>query len=151
MQIKPKLSLATLIIIAMILGILCGLTFGERCRDLSIIGNVYITLLQMCVLPYVVLSILYGIGKLSFGDAKMLALKGGIMIFLFWSISMLFVLLFPLAFPNWTAASFFSTSIVEVPPTMDYLSLYIPANPFNAMAITWFPRLLYSVFVSVSP
>jgi Na+/H+-dicarboxylate symporter/ABC-type amino acid transport substrate-binding protein len=151
MKLKPKLSLATLIIVAMILGILCGLTFGERCRDLSIIGNVYITLLQMCVLPYVVLSILYGIGKLSFSDAKMLALKGGIMIFIFWSISILFVLLLPLTFPNWTAASFFSTSIVALPPKMDYLNLYIPANPFNAMANNLVPAVtLFCICVGVA-
>ncbi len=151
MKLKPKLSLATLIIIAMILGILCGLIFGERCRDLSIIGNVYITLLQMCVLPYVVLSILFGIGKLSFKDAKMLALKGGIMTFIFWGVSILFVLLLPLTFPNWTAASFFSTSIVALPPKMDYLNLYIPANPFNAMANNLVPAVtLFCICVGVA-
>jgi len=68
-----RLSLSTNIIIGMILGILCGLFFGESCAGLKIVGDGYVKLLQMTVLPYIVASLIFGIGGLRYKDAKLLA------------------------------------------------------------------------------
>ncbi|MHC4934100.1 MAG: cation:dicarboxylate symporter family transporter, partial [Planctomycetota bacterium] len=46
---------------------------------------------------------------------------------------------------------FFSTSILHPPQKVDYLSLYIPSNPFQAMANTVIPAVvLFSIAVGVA-
>jgi Na+/H+-dicarboxylate symporter/ABC-type amino acid transport substrate-binding protein len=52
------------------------------------------------------------------------------------------VLAIPLAFPEWESASFFSRSLVEVPEPVDFLALYIPSNPFAALAAGIVPAIV---------
>ncbi len=47
------------------LGVGCGLFFGEHCAPLAIAGDAFIGLLQMTVLPYIALSLLVNLGRLS--------------------------------------------------------------------------------------
>ena len=79
---KIKFSLSTNIFIGLILGISCGLFFGELCGDLNVVGNAFIKLLQMTILPYIVVSIVLGIGSLTYRNARMLAIKGGMLLLL---------------------------------------------------------------------
>jgi len=48
------------VILALILGISTGIIIGEPTGNLEIIGNAYIRLLKMTVLPYVLVSIVGG-------------------------------------------------------------------------------------------
>ena len=50
------------ILIGMGLGILVGIFFGEYCAFLQIIGDAFIQLLQMTILPYITFSMIVGIG-----------------------------------------------------------------------------------------
>ena len=59
------------------LGLITGLFFGEMVGFLEVVGDVWIKLLQMTVLPYVMLSLVLGLGSLSYSDALLLAKKGG--------------------------------------------------------------------------
>ena len=61
----------------MILGLACGIFFGEYCEFLQIIGDAFIKLLQMTILPYIVVSLILGIGSLTYGQAKQMAAKAG--------------------------------------------------------------------------
>ena len=72
---RLRLSLSTMILIGLGLGIACGIFFGEYCGFLSIIGDAFIQLLQMTILPYIIASLILGIGGLSYKQAKLLALK----------------------------------------------------------------------------
>ncbi len=151
MRFRIKFSLATNIIIGMVLGILAGLFFGELCSSLGIIGDAFIQLMQMSVLPYIVVSLLLGIGGLSFKQAKMLATNGSILLIIFWAIAIVYVVLLPTAFPDWNTSSFFSESSVLMPPEVDYLSLYIPSNPFRALANSMVPAVvIFSIFVGIA-
>jgi len=49
--------------------------FGEMAAPLSILGNAFIRLFQMTVIPYVAVSLITAIGSLNYRDAKELALK----------------------------------------------------------------------------
>ena len=109
---KTRLSLSTMILIGLGLGIACGIFLGEYCGFLSIVGDAFIQLLQMTILPYIIASLILGIGGLSYKQAKLLALRGGIVMLLFWAISFIMILLIPLSFPKWETASFFSTSFI---------------------------------------
>jgi len=154
MEVKPKKkfrpSLATSILIGLVLGILCGVFFGEYCSFLEIFGDGFIKLLQMTILPYIVVSLILGIGRMTYKEAKLLAAKAGILMLIFWGISFFMVLVMPLSFPEWETAAFFSTSLVEVPQKVDFLQIYIPANPFYALANNLVPAVvLFSILFGV--
>ncbi len=106
------------------------------------LGDAFIQLLQMTVLPYVTVSLVTGFGRLGPRDALELARWAGGFLLLLWGIALAVALTMPLAFPAWEAASFFSTSLVEEPSAFDLVSLYIPANPFHALANNVVPAVV---------
>lgn len=61
-----RFSLSTAILASMVLGILTGIFFGELVGFLDVIGNAFIRLLQMTILPYILVSLILGIGGLSY-------------------------------------------------------------------------------------
>src|SRR5262249_35023819 len=68
-----------------------------------------------------------------------------------WVLAFTAILLMPLAFPPWEDASFFSTSLVAPPVEMQWLTLFIPSNPFNALANNVVPAVvLFSIAVGVA-
>ena len=72
---KSRFSLSTNILIGMFLGIACGIFFGEKVAFLQVAGNAFIKLLQMTILPYILVSLVHGIGGLTYNQAKELAKK----------------------------------------------------------------------------
>jgi Na+/H+-dicarboxylate symporter/ABC-type amino acid transport substrate-binding protein len=148
---KPRFSLSTNILIGLVLGILCGVFFGDYCGFLQIFGDAFIKLLQITILPYITVSLILGIGGMTYDQAKTLAVKAGALLILFWGISFLMVLLVPLSFPDLESASFFSTSIIEPPKKVDFLDLYIPSNPFKSLANNTVPAVvLFSILCGVA-
>ena len=133
------------------LGVLAGLFFGEMAASLEVIGEIWIKLLQMTVLPYVMLSLVTGLGRLNYADALLLARKVGLMLLLLWAISLAIVFVFPLTFPSWESSSFFSKALAEPRPPMDFLGLYVPSNLFHALANNLVPAVVvFSVAVGVA-
>lgn len=148
---RKKISLSAAILLGMVLGILCGILFGEYCAPLQIVGNGFIRLLQMTILPYIIVSLILAIGSLSYDQAGLLAVRAGLLQLFFWALVFAVILLMPLSFPDWETAAFFSTSLVEQIPKTDYLSLYIPANPFHAMANNVVPAVvLFSLLLGIA-
>ena len=145
------MSLAAKVLIGVGLGILAGIFFGEKAAFLKWAGDAFIQLLQMTVLPYVMTSLIVGLGGLSYRQAATLARKGGLVLMLLWGIGLLTVLAMPLAFPNWQTASFFSTSLLEQTPQFNFLSLYIPSNPFYSLSNNVVPAVVvFSVSLGVA-
>ena len=60
-----KMSMATQVLISLAFGVAAGLFFGEMTRPLHVIGDAFVRLLQMAVLPYIVLSLVTGVGSLT--------------------------------------------------------------------------------------
>ena len=121
-------SLSAQIFIALGLGIAAGLFFGELIQPVQLLGDIFIGLLQMTVLPYILVSLIGGLGRLSYAEARLLAVKGGAFVLLFWAVSLTVTLLFTLSFPGWESATFFSTSLVESAKEFDLL-LNFANNP----------------------
>ncbi|MGY6275387.1 cation:dicarboxylate symporter family transporter [Methylomonas sp. MgM2] len=139
------------IFIALGFGILTGLFFGEMTSFLQIPADIYVLLLQMTVLPYITVSLIAGFGRLTYSDAKMLALKGGSVLLLLWSLAFAFLFVIPLAFPDWQSASFFSTAMLEERKQVDYLEVFIPSNPFNSMSRNFVPAVvIFSICIGVA-
>ena len=57
------------VLIGLAAGIATGLFFGELVAPLTVMADGFIRLLQMTVLPYVTLSIVANIGKLTYVQA----------------------------------------------------------------------------------
>lgn len=139
------------VIIALLLGIVSGLIVGEPAGKLEVLGNVYIRLLQMTVLPYVLVSIIGGLGRLDSAMAARIGFKAIKVILFVWLAVMVTLLLIPLAYPNWEMAGFFSTSLVSDAPAFNFIDLYIPSNIFSSLAGTVVPAVvLFSLLMGVS-
>jgi Na+/H+-dicarboxylate symporter len=147
----PRLSLSTQVIAGLILGIAAGLFFGERITVVEPLGAIFIGLLQMTVIPYIVVSLIAAIGRLQIAQIRMLAVKGGGLILAFWVLILVVVALMPLGYPGWESASFYSTSLLEEPVPTDFLSLYIPTNPFASLADGVIPAIvLFSIAMGLA-
>ena len=147
---KKGISLSTQILIGLTLGLLIGLFFGDKASVLAIVGKAYVGLIQMSILPYMVVSLMLGIGSLSYEKAGKLAITGGIVLVASWLLAFVIVFLMPLAFPSIEAGSFFSTSLVEF-AEVDFIDLYIPVNPFSSLARTVVPAAaLFSIAFGIA-
>ena len=151
MPTRRKLSVSTQVVLALLLGVLVGLFFGEHIAFLQHVGKAFILLLQMTVLPYIVLSLMTGLGNLTYEQVKTLALRVGTLLVISWGLAFLVILLMPLAFPSRESASFFSTSLIEKQEEINLLTLFIPANPFFSMSNNFVPAVVvFSVAVGVA-
>ncbi len=145
-----KISLSTKVLLGVLFGIAFGLFFGERVAWLSVAGDVFIGLLQMTVLPYIMISLIVNIGRLSIESGKKLIKYGLIFLGLLLSIGLLGLFILPLAFPEWGSGSFYSADFVAKSPPYDFVKLYIPANPFASMSNNMVPAVvLFSIFIGL--
>ncbi len=145
-----NLSLSTQVLLGVLLGILTGLFFGEEVAWLGIIGDVFIGLLQMTVLPYIMFSLIVNIGRLSLENGKKIIKYGLIFLFLLLLIGLLYLIVLPLSFPAWTSGNFYSTDFVQPNVPFDFVKLYIPANPFESMSNNVVPAVvLFSIFIGL--
>jgi Na+/H+-dicarboxylate symporter len=145
------MSLAAQVLIGLGAGIVAGVFFGELIAPIGMIGQAFILLLQMTVLPYVAVSLVAGLGSLTVREALGLARRAGGFLLLLWGIALAGVLLFPLALPDWPSSSFFSSTLIEEPPPFDFLHLFIPANPFASLAENVVPAVVvFSVALGIA-
>ena len=148
---KRKASMGTRILIGVVAGIAVGVFLGERVGIFDTIGQIYVGLLQMTVLPYVVVSLIGKIGGLTMQQAKQLGGRAGMVLLALWGLSLAAVMVMPLSLPDWKAGSFFSASLVEGPKEFDFLELYLPTNPFHSLAANVVPAtVLFSILVGIA-
>jgi len=130
------------IISSLLLGITFGLFVGEFAKSLQILGDIYIGLLQMTVLPYIVFALIANIGRLSYAEAKLLTHQGLLVLLTLWIIGMLSVWIMSIALPPLNQGAFFSALLVESAPKIDFLKLFIPANPFLSLSENSVPAIV---------
>jgi Na+/H+-dicarboxylate symporter/ABC-type amino acid transport substrate-binding protein len=139
------------ILVGLTFGILTGLVLGELVAPLQVIADGFVRLLQMTVLPYVTVSIISSLGSLNLQQARLLGLRCGLVVLALWAVAFAVTWLMPLTWPATESASFFSTTLIERRPPFDFVALYIPSNPFNALANNVVPAVvLFSVIVGVA-
>jgi Na+/H+-dicarboxylate symporter len=93
---KIRLSFSQQIFLGLILGALLGIFLGELAAFLDIVADGYIQLLQMTVLPYVTVSLVSGLGSLSFQEAKLLFTKVGSLLLVLWAMAVAILFTMPL-------------------------------------------------------
>ena len=142
MKRMPRPGLSTLILAGVVLGIATGLLFGEHVAFLSLAGDIFVGLLQMTVLPYITLALVANIGRLSSGEGKRFGFYAGTFLLLSTALTLGAILLLPLSLPHMESASFFSTGSLQEPAEVDFLSLFIPSNPFHSLANNVVPAVV---------
>lgn len=148
---KKSLSLTTQIIIGLVAGILVGLFFGEKAAWLEVIGSIYVRGLQMTILPYIMFSLMVGFGSLTYARAWLLAKRAGLLLVLFWVVGLSVLVLMTLTFPERSSASFFNPSMVEPKAEMSLLDMFVPSNPFEALATSAIPAVvLFSILFGLA-
>jgi Na+/H+-dicarboxylate symporter len=139
------------LLVGLAAGTTVGLFFGERAGVLQSIADGFVKLLQMAVLPYVTVSIIGSIGALRVDDLRTLGGRAALALAALWALALGCAFLMPLTFPHVQSGRFFSTTLVERPPPFDFVDLYIPANPFFALANNVVPAVvLFSIVVGVA-
>ncbi len=145
-----NLSLSTKVLLGVLFGVLTGLFFGEEVAWMGIIGDIFIGLLQMTVLPYIMFSLIVNIGRLSMDTGKKIIRYGLTFLFLLLSIGLIYLIILPLSFPVWTSGNFYSSDFVQPNIPFDFVKLYIPANPFESMSDNVVPAVvLFSIFIGL--
>lgn len=146
-----KPGLTTWILTSLFLGILCGLFFGDLCAPLKSVGEVFIGLLQMTVLPYITLSLILNLGRISLKQTRNMALTVVVLMLILWCIGLFSVCLMSLSFPFWQKGAFFSTSIIEGTQNESLYDLFIPANPFFSLANNAVPAVvIFSIGLGIA-
>lgn len=147
----PRIPVATQVLLALAIGALTGLFLGQIVAPLKIVGDAFIKLLQITVLPYISVALITGLGRLDFAEVKQLALKGGAILAMLWAMAITLVLLVPVAFPDWPSRSLFDKSSIETNAAPDFLQLYIPSNPFFSLANGIVPAIVvFSIMIGLA-
>jgi len=148
----PKLKRPSLRILAGLLaGVAVGLFFGEGAAVLQPVADLYIRGMQMTVLPYLVLTLVGGLGKLDPATARRLGLRATALLSLLVVLACAVIVVMPLAYPALVSASFYSDTLIEPAQPFALGELYVPSNPFYAMANAVVPGLvLFSSAVGVA-
>jgi Na+/H+-dicarboxylate symporter/ABC-type amino acid transport substrate-binding protein len=134
------------ILLGLVSGIFTGVFFGERASATAWVADGFVRLLQMMVLPYITVSIIASLGSLNPAELRTLGVRAAAVIAGLWMVALTFAFLVPLTFPTIASASFFSSSLVERRQPFDFVALYVPANPFNALANNIVPAVvLFSI------
>ena len=137
-----KLSFATIVILCFLLGIVTGLFFGELVAWMGVIGDAFIKLLQMTIIPYIVVSLITSLGSLSYEQAKSLGIEIGKFMLLLWGLGLAAMYSVTWMFPEWESASFFSNALLEADQDVNLIDLYIPSNPFQSLSQSYIPAIV---------
>jgi proton glutamate symport protein len=145
-----KISLALQMAIGTVLGILCGLIFGDLCKFLLPYGKAYIMILKITAVPYLIGAIIRGIGQLNSVQAKLILKKGIIFIgiALFINISMIYVTYY--VFPLPQKAPLVGYIIGNISP-INFSGLLIPENIFQDLANNVIPSIaIFSLLIGMA-
>ena len=149
---RKRLSTSSWILIGLGLGVVCGILFGELMKPLGVAGDAYVKFTQVTVLPYILLSLIHGVGSLRKDTAKRLATRGLPVILMFWLVIISVYLIISSSFPARTAATFYDPNRFPGAKTQafDWMS-YIPSNPFASLADGMVPAVvIFSLCVGIA-
>ena len=138
----PRIGFTVKVLASILAGVLTGLFFGEMTAILDPVGQVFIKLMQITVIPTVIIFIITGIGTISEADARDFLRKVAAVVLLFWVLGVLVFFAMQYTFPPVQSSSFFSTTQVSGAEETDLVSLFIPSNIFASLAEGLMPAIV---------
>ena len=96
----------------------------------------------MTVLPFITLALIANIGKLDPSEGRRFTAYSAVFFMVASTLTLAVITMIPFALPVRESASFFSTSLIAEPPTIDFVKLFIPKNPFHSLANNVVPAVV---------
>ena len=144
------MNLASWVLVGGVAGVLAGITFGDYCAILSPIGFVYVGLLQAAVYPYLICSLLHGLGSLEPSKAWRLFKTGWIFYLAAWVVTFACLLALAQAIPPVQSAVLGDTAREEQSITK-LLGLLIPTDLFTALNRNYVPAVvIFCIFYGIA-
>lgn len=154
-QKYKKIPLLTKLMVAMVLGVLLGIVFGESITVLKPFGTVFLNLLKMAALPLVVVNLISGIASLD--DPKSFGRVGGkIVVYYFATTAVAVVLGLCVGFLFKPGVGFqlsgsYDGAVQTIPSIGETLVNLIPSNIFASLTNGSFDQIVvFSAFVGVA-
>ncbi len=145
-----KVSLTFQMAVATVLGILCGLFFGDLCDVFSPYASAYIMLLKVTAVPYLIGAIVHGVGQLSSYQAKQILKRGLIFISIAWLINIVMVYGITYLFPHPKSTQLGGYISGEI-PKLNFAELLIPDNIFYDLANNVVPAIvIFSLLIGIA-
>jgi proton glutamate symport protein len=131
-----------------LLGILLGVFVGDYARFLRPIGQLYVMLLEVAVYPYLICSLLHGLGSMSPSQAWKLFTSGWRFYVALWIVTFGLLIVLAQGIPQALSTSWVADRASPKDPGL--LEILIPSDPFTALARNYVPAvvlfcLLYGV------
>jgi proton glutamate symport protein len=131
-----------------VLGIALGVFVGDYARFLRPIGQLYVMLLEVAVYPYLICSLLHGLGSMSPSQAWKLFFSGWRFYVALWVITFGLLIVLAQGIPQALSTSWVADRAARETPGL--LEILIPSDPFTALARNYVPAvvlfcLLYGV------
>ena len=151
-----KMSLTTWILISMLLGLAAGLIVGKPIGNLKFLGDIFIRLVLMAVVPLVFTSVTVALARM---DLKNLGRIGGKVV-AFYTITTIIAIILGLLAANLTDPGVGIKAPAELkkpataPPRVDVLDVFvqmIPRNPIDSMAkMELLGVVVFSIFLGAA-
>lgn len=152
---KKKVGFGTRVLLAMLFGVVVGAVFKDQAADIGIVGNIYVNLIKMIVMPLVLATIISSITSVS--DPGMLKKIGTKTIGLFLlttGIAAAIGLIVALVIDPGAGISYAKDAAFkarEIPTFSKVLMDLVPSNPINDMATgKVVPVIIFAMFVAVA-
>lgn len=144
------MNLASWVLVGGLAGVLAGITFGERCAVLSPVGFIYVGLLQAAVYPYLICSLLQGLGSLEPGKAWRLFKSGWAFYVAAWVLTLACLAALAQAIPPVQPAVIGATAR-EPQSIAKLLGLLVPADLFTALSQNYVPAVvIFCIFYGIA-
>jgi Na+/H+-dicarboxylate symporter/ABC-type amino acid transport substrate-binding protein len=120
--------------------VLTGLFFGDDAALLRPLGTVYVRLMEVVVFPYIICSLLHGLGRLTPDTAWRLLRCSWRIYAVAWGATLCVIFGLSLGIPSVPSPSFIDASA----PAREFslLSMLIPANPFFDLVRNYVPAVV---------
>jgi len=143
------ITLPQRILIGAILGIAAGVMFGERTAVLQPIGEAYGAMLQIAVYPYLLCSLMYGLGRLTPVTARRLLQAGWLPFLFLWVLTLSSIWILAHAIPPSPPPLSLTASTSH--RSLGIMQLLIPSNPFAALRNNYVPAVvIFAVIYGVA-
>lgn len=126
------------ILLALVLGAVVGLALGEAAENIKWVGDLFVRLIRMIVVPLVFLSIVSGVAGM--GDPRRLGSIGGKTLLLYLATTIVAVVVgmtLGTLFQPGAGVAFAGVTpqpVKEAPPVSEQLMSIVPLNPVSALA-----------------
>jgi proton glutamate symport protein len=135
-----RLSLPVRVLVGAVLGVLLGLFVGDYTRMLEPVGKAYVQLLAMCVFPYLIASLLHGLGRLDPATAARLLARSWYIFVLGWVVVLAAMMLLALAFPSSGKPAVLLPG--DSGESINLVSILVPGNLFAALTRNYVPAVV---------